>query len=151
MPNKGTATERRLVNLIQDRGWYAQRAGASGGGTDQARADITAIINSESGGSTVLLIENKAWSTGIGRFSKEEVHELRDIAEKTGGTALLTIWPDQRVSKHDAIYAFEPDELNENANSYSVRQTDIEDATTLESILERCECKSGISPVESQR
>lgn len=143
MANKGTSTERRLVNLIQERGWYVQRAGASGAGTDRARADVTAIIDSESGGSTVLLIENKAWSEGIGRFSKEEVHELQGIAQRTGGTALLTIWPDQRVSRHDGIYAFQPDELNENQKSYSVRQQDIQDATLLTSILERCENEGG--------
>lgn len=137
--NKGTSTERRLVNLIQERGWYAQRSGASGAGTDHARSDITAITESESGESVVLLIENKAWSKGYGTFSKDEVHQLQEIESKTGGIALLTIWPDQRLSEHDGIYAFRPGELNENNKSYSVRQTDIEDATLLESILEQSE------------
>lgn len=132
MGHDGATYERAAVDFIEEHGWYAQRTGASGGGTDKDRPDI---IASKSVGklSFQLMIEMKSWKKGYGSFSKEEVHALERVAERSGGYAVVLIWPDLRKHSHRYIYTTEA--LNENEKSYSVRKSDLEDGMSLEALL----------------
>lgn len=143
MGHDGATYERALVNWLQDRGWYAQRAGASGGGTDEDRVDIIALH--EHNGTTVsLAIELKSWKKGHGRFpipdeedEYGDVQQTQNVADKSGALGLLVIWPN--LNKHPHRYAFLPEMLKENKKSYTATKDMTEDAPSFEEIVEALE------------
>lgn len=118
MSGKGTRGERWVVNRIEDDiGYYAQRTGTSGGGTNRNRPDV--VASGVVGGDTLLVfIELKCRSTPTQRFSKEEVHELQEAAERAGAVPYLMSKPDLRT--YEQVHLFRPEELKENKKSYSI-------------------------------
>lgn len=136
---KGSRNERKLVNWFLERDWYAMRAGASGGGGDQALPDILAMREGTNSYSYALAIELKSWSDGKGQLKKKEneVSDLREIAERSSAEPVVVVWPDMRKSEHEGRYVVHADNLNENEKSFSVRNTEIESAPTLQSVVDR--------------
>ena len=111
---KGDRAERWLVNTVEDEfGGYAQRTGASGGATSRNRPDVIVMQDSEA-----WFVEVKSRTHPDTRFSKEEVHDLQEAAERAGATPLLLVRPS--FNKYDQCHAFEPEELKENDKSYSI-------------------------------
>lgn len=115
---KGSRGERYVSNKIEDElDAYAQPTGASGGATTRNRPDV---IGMQSRGlkTRAYFFEIKSRDDGMVRFSKEEVRELQEAAERAGAQAVLCTKPDLR--KHDHCHCFFPDELKENEKSFSI-------------------------------
>lgn len=109
---KGSRGERHLVNKVEDElGYYAQRTGASGGATSRNRPDVIMAGNDK-----LFFVEQKTRDPHV-RFKKQEVEDLIEASERAGAEPILLVWPDLR--KHDHVYAFRPDELKENKESFS--------------------------------
>jgi Holliday junction resolvase len=142
---KGSRNERKLVKWFLNRGWFAIRAGSSGAGGDQSLPDVLAVRNGSDGRSYALAIELKSWSNGKGTLKKadSEVADLREIANRSGAEPLVVVWPDMRKSEHDGRYVVHADDLNENSKSYSVRNSELEDAELLESVISEIETVMG--------
>jgi len=132
MTGKGSRGERWVVNRVEDElGFYAQRTGASGGATSRNRPDIIAsgVVDGEV---MLLFIELKCRSTPTQRFSKEEVRDLEEAAERAGAVPYVMSKPDLR--KYSQPHLFQPSDLKENAESYSIVQKMLP-GETLESIF----------------
>lgn len=127
---KGKRNERKLVRWFRENGWYAQRTGASGSSTDMALPDVVAASCGE-----IYMIELKSWQSGTGQVPKEQIEQLRRARELSGGRARVVVWPDLRKSEHDGRYVFELGELHENEQSFSVRKSDLDEATVLDEIV----------------
>lgn len=115
---KGTRGEKKVVSWFEDNGWFAQRTGGSGAGTDRDRSDTIAMRPNEHGRSDVVVTEVKNHNDGKARVNKGEIEQVERVAEKSGGLALFVVKPDLR--SHDHIYAFRREQLKENPKSYSV-------------------------------
>jgi Holliday junction resolvase len=77
-------------------------------------------------------VELKNRSTPTQRFSKEEVHDLVEAADRAGATPVLISRPDLR--KYDHSHCFFPEDLKENKKSYSVTQNQLP-GMTIESLF----------------
>jgi len=117
--SKGTRGEKKVVSWFEDAGWFAQRTGGSGAGTDRDRADTVAMRPNEYGRSDVVVTEVKNRGATV-RFGKDEIRQLENVAEACGALALYITKPDLRKAEHDHMYAFTKDQLKENKKSYSV-------------------------------
>lgn len=115
---KGTRGEKKVVDWFVKNGWFAQRTGGSGAGTNDDRSDVIAMRPNRFGRSDVAVIEVKARDDGTVRFHKDEIEQLKGVANSSGGLALFVTKPDLR--SHDHMYAFYADELKENQVSYSI-------------------------------
>ena len=129
---KGTRAERGLANWLEDRKfWYAQRVGASGGGTKRPRPDIIAakadrqhVESLSQAAAHVAVIEVKAWGGGIGHLDAAEVEGLIDVADRAGAVPLLAVKPD--LCRHDQWHIFDARALHETPHgNYSVRMEDL--------------------------
>lgn len=116
---KGTRGEKKVVSWFEDHGWFAQRTGGSGGGTDRDRGDVMAMRPNQYGRSDVVAVEVKNRGATV-RFGKDEIEQLERVGEKTGALSLYVTKPDLRKKEHDHMYAFTSQELKENKKSYSV-------------------------------
>lgn len=133
---KGVKNERKLRNIFLEHGWYAQRAGASGGGGQQALPDVMVMReHPTSANIEAYAIELKSWGTGTGRLQKDEIAALREVQEKSGAKPLVMVWPDLR--SYEGRFVFEIGDMHENKKSYSIRKSDHESAITLEEWFER--------------
>ena len=132
---KGTRNEKKLVDWFGDHGWYAQRTGGSGAGTADARPDVVAMRPNGFGRSDVVVAEVKGRDDGTVRFGKDEYGQLLDVAEESGGLALFVTSPDQRLAEHNYMYAFTADELKENAKSFSITKSMVDDKESLEAVI----------------
>ena len=114
---KGSKGERKVANWFEDEmGWYAQRTGSSGGATDRHRPDIIALSTTTLHAFNCLMIELKSTDPPV-RFSKQEIEELGEAAERAGGIPYVVINPDLR--KFDQRFAVQPHNLKENDKSYT--------------------------------
>jgi len=95
---KGSAAERELSNILEDKhGYAAMPAGGSGSGTTRPRPDVFAVrgvrLDTHTDGlsdySNSYAIECKAWSDGTGSFTSEEIEALEAFAARAGATPLV--------------------------------------------------------------
>jgi len=108
MTQKGSNTERQLSNILEDDYGYAcLRAPASGGATDRARPDLVAINNNG-----IYAIELKSNKDGTAHFSRKEILQLNEWADRAGATALVGVKPDLRLKEHDSWYFLITGKLN---------------------------------------
>lgn len=141
---KGVNNERKLRDLFLERGWYAQRAGASGGGGQQALPDV--LVMSEetpADGIDAYAIELKSWADGTGRLEKAEIAALREVKKRSGATPLIVVWPDLRSFEGRFVFAIE--DLCENNKSYSVRKSQHAETQTLTEWFEQKGMVTGCS------
>ena len=132
---KGARGERQLVEWFDERGWYSQRTGGSGAGTSDARPDVIAMRPNEYGRSDVVVVEHKSHPDGSARFSKKEIHKLDEVAERSGGIALVVTRPDLRLKEHDHLYAMKTEDLKENKKSYTITSSMLP-TESLEEVIE---------------
>lgn len=133
---KGTRNEKKLVDWFDDHGWYAQRTGGSGAGTTDARPDVVAMRPNGYDRSDVVVAEVKGRDDGTVRFGNDEVNQLVEVAERSGGLALFVTSPDQRKSEHNHMYAFRADDLKSNIKSFSVTKSMVETAPSVGEVIE---------------
>jgi len=134
--SKGTRGEKKVVSWFEDHGWYAQRTGGSGAGTDRDRPDVVAMRPNGMGVTDCVVAEVKNKKGGTSRFKKEDVQQLKNVARKSGGLGLFVTKPDLRKSQHPHMYAFTADELKENAKSYSITKKMIQDGPSIQEQIE---------------
>lgn len=97
---KGAAKERELKNAFQDDGWFAKRAGASGGGSDEESYDVIAAKDGR-----VIVIELKYRDPDSYIYLDErEVTELLRIGRKFQGDAVIGA----RWKQDTTFYAYHP-------------------------------------------
>lgn len=133
---KGKRNEKKVVDWFVDNGWYAQRTGGSGAGTKDARPDVVAMRPNEYGRSDVVVTEVKGRPDGTVRFGKDEVNQLLEVANDTGGLALFVTSPDLRKSEYGHMYAFKSEDLKENKKSFSVTKSMVQDAPSIGEVCE---------------
>ena len=97
---KGTAKERELVNKFEEHGWFARRAGASGGGTDSESYDV---IAAKDGRVIVLELKYRDPDNPI-YVDAEKVKGLIDIAKQFGGDPMIVA----RWKQDTNFYGYHP-------------------------------------------
>lgn len=84
----GSAKERELSNLLEDRGWAVMRSGGSGSGTTRARPDLIA----GRGGERYWVIEEKyRGSSKQCYIEAEEAQMLLDFATRFGAEPIVMV------------------------------------------------------------
>jgi Holliday junction resolvase len=142
---KGSAAERQLSNQLEDEYDYAAMpAGGSGSGTQRPRPDVFAVrgvrLETHTSGledySNSYAIECKAWSSGTGQFTCEEIEQLEAFADRAGATSLVAVKPDCRRSEHDSWYLREASLLHETPEgNYSLRKQDWPDCQSINEVF----------------
>lgn len=119
---KGDRGERWVTDTAEDEyGAYAQRTGASGGGTDRERGDVVLSVPEDQvdmKAARLFFIEVKTRDDPYVRFKRQEVKELEEAAERAGAYAVYLVKPDLR--SYDQVHAFFKEDLKENEKSFSV-------------------------------
>lgn len=101
---KGSAKERELVNTAEEQGWWAKRAGASGGGTKSESHDVIMAKDGH-----VLVVELKYRDPdAIAYVEPEEVEELVYVASQLGAVAAIGA----RWKRDTTFYGYYPETLN---------------------------------------
>lgn len=118
---KGAAKERDLKNAFQEDGWFAKRAGASGGGSDDESYDVIAAKDGR-----VIVVELKYRDPDDYIYVAErEVDELLDIATKFQGDAVIGA----RWKQDTTFYGHHPSDCYRTDNgNYRLKATDKENA-----------------------
>jgi Holliday junction resolvase len=112
----GGRYERELVNLYEEHGWFARRAGASGGGTKSESYDL---IVAKDGTVRVIELKTRTPESYI-YLDESEINELQYVARQFGCAArIVTRW------KQDTnYYHYHPGELyRTSSGNYRVEST----------------------------
>lgn len=112
----GSSEERRLVRWVDQLGYTAMRAPASGSATDRELPDV--LLGKE-GGDFFWVVELKTASSGYGYVSEREVKELETFAEAFNADPRLALRPGgDRV-----FYFIHPDECDRtDSGKYSLKE-----------------------------
>jgi len=108
---KGSRSERELIDIFQNKGYSVIRAAGSGVGTPSP--DILLFKRGKQYG-----LECKAWDKGSLSLEKFKIAELRTWEENTGMTTMIA-W---RLSR-EGWYFIYLDELGEQKKSFTVTAT----------------------------
>jgi Holliday junction resolvase len=137
---KGSAAERKLVNLLDAGGFATMRAPASGAATERELPDVIA-----GNGDVFYVFEAKRFSGKRAYLTAEEVSDLQFFAVKFGAQAGIAVRPD--IENGDPAYSNDDmsgwyllwlDQLRETdgGNYAAEKETAMSEGVALEDVLD---------------
>lgn len=110
MGNKGTRTERELVNKLWEKGYAVMRSPTSGGGRKHPQPDVLF-----SNGEITVAVEAKSSSKRRVYIDKNEIKQLSEFCEKFGALGLIGLRFD-----YDKWRFLDPSYLEDVGKNYKV-------------------------------